>query len=385
MKTATRGERFRKYSGAFGIAAVCAALTLGAAACGSSSSSSDSSSGGSSSSGSPVATANQSFVKEHSTYEQANLGPTTPATAKPATGKSIVYMDCGAPVCHLIGTGIKEATDMVGWKLTTIVVGATPEAISNDWNRAVQLNPDGVIATGYNSVLFKKQLAQLAAKGIPYVSANTTDSQGGGITAVVNGPPGYVKRGDWLARWAIADASGKANVLYVTTPAFPAAAPSLAGLKTRMATCPDCSLKVLNVSPADTDIASKVVSTLQSNPDINELVFYYGDLSLGVPQALAGVGLTSKVHIITASPESTNLASVKAGQETSAVAEPDYVSGFWMVDAIIKALGNQTVDESQYSTEPFQYMNKDNIGDPQQPYIGQTDYKSYFTTLWKLG
>jgi ribose transport system substrate-binding protein len=370
------------------------ALTVGLAACGGGDSSSSSSSGTESSSGATTATGgseNAGVQKAEQLVEEGVKAPTStgipnPVAKKPASGKNILYLDCGVPVCKTIGEGVEDATSMLDWNFKTLPMGSTPEEIANAWTQAVREKPDGVIAAGINAVLFKKQLAELDAAGIPYVGGSVTDPVGNGITAVVNGTPGYVQRGDWMARWVVADTGGDADVLFFTIPEFPSLIPEVEAFEKELkALCPTCSAKVVEVTATDigSKLPSRVVSEVQRDPDVNYIAMGFGDMASGVPQALRAASLTPK--IVSAAPGVQNFEDIAKGDEAASIAEPDFVSAWMMTDAMARQFNKEELPYKNYEVLPLQYIEESNVDPSENPYIGIEDYESEFERLWKIG
>ena len=88
----------------------------------------------------------------------------------------------------------------------------------------------------------------------------------------------------------------------MTIPAFPSLQTTVDGMNDTMKQyCPGCSTGELDLTVDDLaggQVASKLVAYLQSNPDTNYVLFNFGDLEIGVPEALKAAGFEDKVKLI---------------------------------------------------------------------------------------
>jgi ABC-type sugar transport system substrate-binding protein len=329
------------------------------------------------------------FVADNS-EAPTSIGDLQPVSKKPPSGKSIVYLSCGVPLCTLIGQGVKAATDALGWEYKELVAGGSPETVANAWNQALRLQPDAVLSVAAPTVLYEKQQKELGEKAIGHVAQAVSDPLGDGLIAVISSAKNYIARGEWMANYVVADTDGKADVLYFTTPDFPIVTPSLEGFTNELKRlCESCSVESQEVPL--TDIGKKLPNTIvtaaQRNPDANYVVVPFGDMTIGVPQALEAAGLADKVKVISANPALTNLDNISSGTaEVASVAEANQVSGWQMVDPVVRSLTGDDLPLDVYELLPeHQFLTADNIGDPKQPYPGPDGYEDMFRELWKLG
>jgi ribose transport system substrate-binding protein len=374
------------------ITAVAVGFVLLTAGCGSSNSSSTTAASAGTTSTSATTSAANAGVAEAQKFVDAHLaaptsvGVETAVAKAPPKGKTVVYLDCGVPVCATVGAGVRAATEKLGWKFQKIVAGSVPEQVANAWQQVLQINPGAVISAGIPEVLFAKQLAEYKTKGGVYVGGSVLDPVGNGLVAAVAGRADYVQTGEADARWIIADSKGKANALLYSVPDFPVQVVLRdAFTKDYKRLCPSCGLDVQKVAAASIgkDLPGKVVSYLQKNPDTNYIAMGFGDMSVGVPEALRAAGLQDKVKIVAGYASPVNLQHVKDGQsEKVTVAHPDLMSGWLMVDALVRQFTGSDLPQAQYEKLPFQYLTADTVGDPKSPYVGVQDYQHRFEKLW---
>ncbi len=161
------------------------------------------------------------FVADHlANPTKVPLGD-TPLSKAPPKGKSVVFLECGVPNCKNVGNGIAEATKALGWKFTRIPAGLTPESVVKAWQTAITLKPDAAMIAGFGSDVAAKQIDEFTANGAPWVGESVTDEVGQhGLLANIATPADFALRGQWLARWMVADTKGKVNAILFNSPAF---------------------------------------------------------------------------------------------------------------------------------------------------------------------
>jgi ribose transport system substrate-binding protein len=296
------------------IAAV--ALALFAAGCGSDDDSTDASNGSGGNSSADVAQ-----IEE--TVEQLKQRPTelpeqTPIAGEVPKGKVIDYMQCGVPSCAKLGEYLKEAADVVGWKVNIVNLGLTPEDVKAAFDKAVRDQPDAVVTTGgFDRAIYGKELAQLKKDGIPLIahSEGLPAAPEEGVTAVESGPNRHEEIGTAWADWAIADSGGEAKVLFIDS-GFPVQGLQKKALEARLAeACDGCEFSAYQAPLAsiNKDLAGKIAQQLQKAPDTTHLVVGFGDMATGLPAALAGAGITD-VKIATQEQADANIEDMRNGK-----------------------------------------------------------------------
>lgn len=389
-------EKFRRLR-AFRTLAVLASgvclLGVVVAGCGGSSSGSTGSSGTTEATGEDQAASSKQveaakkFVADNVAAPKS-IGPTEPVQKTPPSGKEIVYLDCGIPVCKTIGEGASEAGAALGWNVKELPMGALPAQITKGFNEAVQLEPDAVMSAGIPSVLFKSQLAQLESAEIPFVSLDVTEPANKGIVAVVEGRKHYEKRGHWMANWVTADSDGHANVLYFNVTEYPVDPVQRDAMREELKNiCPECAFETVEVSvtTVGNELPSMIVSALQRKPEVNYVAFSFGDMTLGVVQALQAAGLNEQVKLISTAPGSTNFENIRnETDEEVNVAEPNLASGGLAIDALARYFNGEKLDQKAYEVLPLQYITRENIEEQSEPYVGIVNWLPEFEERWKV-
>jgi ribose transport system substrate-binding protein len=379
------------------------AVGLLSAACGSSSNSTTSSTPAPSSTDTASSTASASStagagVDAAKAYlAQYTANPTgivldTPLPKAAPKGKLIIKITTPEGVNKVIADETANAATALGWSFKTVTPGAEADGVQKAFDSALQQKPDGIIVSGYPKVLFSQGLADAKAANIPVVSESTTDAggTGDGIIANLDGPPQVQEWGKMVAAAIVVDTNGAANVLGVNVPAYPILNEYQKGMKDGFTTfCPDCKVTDLDVQAADigTKVPTAVVSALQKDPSINYLTFSFGDLSIGVPAAVAAAGLEVKIAGETATP--ANIQAVKDGKETAWIGFAAPVLAWRDVDAIARFYTGGDPVAAGSTFLPTQVLTKDNVGaavlNKDGYYVGYADFQNAFKKLWLVG
>jgi ribose transport system substrate-binding protein len=323
-------------------------------------------------------------------YEQppTELGVSTEPLKTRPVGKTLVFMRCGVPICQEQSKALHEAGKVMGFRVLDSNVGLSPEQINKGWAEGLRKNPDFIIATGVPSIVFKSQLAQAASRHIPVMVWSSPDLPGNGITVNLFGPKDHTLNGELMAQYIAAKSNGTANTLLLTAPEFAVHAFTLKGFqRAYKSACRGCGLTVLKVAGKDIGrvIPGRVVSAVQQNPKITWIAAVFGDLEIGVPQALQSAGLGGKVNVFSTAGSRVNWQYVKSGQQTADLAYSMSFFGWKAVDTAARVLDGQ-YHASDIGPMANQFLTKANLtfninaGWPAVP-----NFRDSFRKLWGVG
>jgi len=328
------------------------------------------------------------------TAPPAQINITTPVAEAPAPGKTFFWLQCELPICAKIGDGVKAAVAAADWNLETLVFKASDPG--GGLESALQRKPDAIGITGIPSAAIKPQLKAAAAAGIPVVTCSPGPEEPSAETYASICSQTTRPDGENLATWAIKDSGGKANMVMVTIPSFPSLQTTVDGLNsTAKKYCPGCSTGELDLTVEDLaggQVASKLVAYLQTHPETNYVVFNFGDLEIGVPEALKAAGFEKKVKLIGngAGPQQFQ-AIIDGGMDAAWVAYPAHYEGWEMVDAAIRLVdGGKLPEDYQQEIEalPSYIVDTPEAAEALAPsfdYAGPAGYEDQFKELWLLG
>jgi len=357
-------------------------LAVLVAGCGGSSDSNGTSTIGSAGSKSAVSAA-IAATKAHSATP-TDVGIAGPLTKRPASGQKIDFLACALPTCQEQARYFKNAASNLNWTVKVVNFKLSPEALQAGFETAIADKPSGVVVSGFPSVIYKKQLAQLDKMGVPVVDYATTNQAKDGIIAVA-GNDTVNKYGSYEAEWIAADSGGKAKVVMFNTPDYPVQVKLEAALKKRLLQlCPSCTFKHVDVALTDIGpgLPNKIVSELQREPDTNYLVTGFADLNAGVPAALKNAGL-NKVKLVTAGPGQAAYQDIMDGNLAMASAQPKEEQQWCLVDALARhSVGDQV--PANACNLPSQIMTSQNVTKAWTDWPGVPGWKAAFLKAWKV-
>lgn len=352
--TDTRG---RRPATLIAMITLCVALGLGLAACGSDSSTDSEPS----SSTSAEATGESGGGKGRTSSElpapptkpEPGIGVSTPLKEAPEKGLTVGWMECALPGCKAFRAGLQAAASKVGWNVETIVYksGDPGPAIQQAVNKKV----DFIAITSESVATFEQELQAANAAGIPVVTGDSPDTPdpAKGLFAVLNNCSGFESEAEQMASWLLEDSGGEGvHVGYVTIEAIPILKCGQDPLQPTLEKggCTDCSVETLSVTPEELgagQLPAKLVSFLQTHPEVNFLDFAFPDLIVGVSETLESAGIPN-VKLVSQSMGESEAAvdGLKSGAVSAVVATPQAYQMWLTVDTFARLSQGMPIDEN---------------------------------------
>jgi ribose transport system substrate-binding protein len=324
----------------------------------------------------------------------------TPIAVEP--GASLFYVQCGVPVCAEIATGIEAAAATAGWEYETASHQDTPDTVASAFDAAIAAEPDVVMTSGNPREWFAPQLATLAEMGVPVVAWSMPEGYepGDGVDVNLLTNDDYYFYGVLMADYA-AETTTTQNILFVGLPTFPVLSTVQQGFEAEIATaCPDCSVEVTEVAVTDlgTSLPGTVVSALQANPDLDTIVYAFGGMLFGVPEAIEAAGLSDQAVGVSQAGGPLNFGYIANGQhQVAEVGIASELLGWRAVDAAARILAGEGPGRAETPEAavieghpdilagglPLQILEADSIADPTALWPGVEGFQEQFTTLWE--
>lgn len=322
-------------------------------------------------------------------------------TVNAPQGLKIAYVQCSVPVCESIKQGIQEAVDAIGGTLKVFTHSDTADTVQAAFEAAVQYGPSMVLTSGNPRAWFEVSLAELNKNNIPVVAWSMPEPyQTEGLAANLVTGDDYYFNGVLMADYVVAKTSGQANVLFLNIPQFPVLALESEGFKSEVASvCPECKLTSLDFTVEQLiagEHISAAVSEFQKDPSINFLVTGFGDMLLGVPDALKGIGVS--VPAISQAGTPLNYQMIVDGSlQVADIGLPSGFLGWRAIDAGLRAIAGQSTGvfaprpfstisghpDIAISGVPLKILEASDLADPTVAWSGIDGYKALFTSLWK--
>ena len=190
-------------------------------------------------------------------------------------------------------------------------------------------------------------------------------------------------------------------MLFLNIPQFPVLGLEGDGFTTEMAAvCVDCKVTSLEFTVEQLiagEHISAAVSEFQKDPEINFLVTGFGDMLLGMPEALGAIDID--VPAISQAGTPANYQLIADGSlQVADVALPTGLLGWRAIDAGLRAIAGQSPGEfaRRPLTEieghpdiniagiPLAILEQGSIADPTISWPAIDDYQGKFKALWGL-
>lgn len=318
-----------------------------------------------------------------------SINVTTALSKKPPTGKTLIGLDSGLGSAKVLAQYWKQAAEDLGWKYVDIISGATPEQQQKAMESAIQQNPSGILTSGIPIATIKVQLQEAQQKGIWVNTSASTDSPSGAMfdTSIAN--PGQLHEwGKMVAAYVVAESNGNATIQDFSLPVFPILEEFDKAFQAAVKQwCPAC--KVTEHPQQGTDIGTKtpgaVVSTVQSNPGTNWLIFDLGDLETGVDAALAAAGING-MHIGGLTADTPNTQGLKAKKQDVWTAYSLPIVAYRQVDSFARKFVGDPIVSANLPTQLLTQQNVNSqVADSAGNYVGVANYRDQFKKLWHVG
>jgi len=323
------------------------------------------------------------------------------APVKVEAGKKLFYVQCSVPVCAEIATGIEAAAKAAGWEFETASHQDTPETVASAFDAAIAAEPDVVLTSGNPREWFASQLATMKEKEIPVVawSMPETYEPGDGVSVNLLTNDDYYFYGVLMADYASLNSANK-NILFVGLPTFPVLSTVQQGFEDEIAiVCPECTVDITEVAVTDlgTNLPGTVVSKLQANPELDHIVYAFGGMLFGVPEAIEGAGLGDQATAISQAGGPLNFSFIAAGQhQVAEVGLASELMGWRAVDAAARILAGEGPGRADTPPLavidghpdilsgglPLQILEADSIVDPTTLWPGVAGFQDLFAALW---
>lgn len=338
-----------------------------------------------------VATA-ASAVIDPTLARPTDIGIATPLDGPVPAGASVYWIECGAPACVALGDSLQEAVDALGWSLTRVPAGLTPETVKNAWGEAARATPTpiAVIGSGFPRDVFESELQSLASKGVTTINLSVNDQADEQLTAVIGaGQVRNTEVGKLQAAYLLSQQGSETNAVFVKIPAFPSHEPQHEGFAAEFSElCPDCTSDVLEL-PAEsmgTDLPQRLVAYLQSHQDVNAVALAYGDMAIGVPTALRDAGLADRVTIVTDTPDPTVAQYISDDNVVvAATGYPGPEMTWRAIDITLRIANGQDVSDVVAAPLPQWMLTSASIPSTTDSFPLVEDYQAQFKALWGIG
>jgi ribose transport system substrate-binding protein len=254
-----------------------------------------------------------------------------------------------------------QAAAVLGWHLKTLNEDGTLPGVQNAFTEALQLHPAGLIEEdGQPLSALPQQIAAYKAAKIPIVWGATplpgqSATSGGTLPFPIIGGQGgtfvETRQAEAIAVFVATDSKCDAHVGLDAVESIPVFK-YFDGLFTSILQgyCPNATTTVINSPLSDIGAAmnNRVVSALESHPNVNYVEANAGLLVGGLAAAIKSAGLPHAVKIVGTNPQTTNYSAIANGTETAWPGLDAAWYGWYAIDSFARYFsGSPLVTEAQ--------------------------------------
>ena len=224
---------------------------------------------------------------------------TEPLAEPIAEGTTAVYLNNGTPVAGLFQAGLQAASEAAGIEFINVDTGTDAQSINSALNSVVEMQPDIVFDQSVDAQFFQDQLQQLKDQGAVIVYGGQLNAEDYGLVDSLGGAGSIQANSEVLAAAAVDLTCGTATefVMY-SIPEIPASQIQNEVVPAALeALCPECTLRIVDISIADASPADKIVSDLQAHPETQYFISLADQYQIGLADKAALAGITNAVGI----------------------------------------------------------------------------------------
>ena len=348
-----------------------------------------------------AATAMSAADRVSAFLKPVNELPFNEPIASVPSGKKVYYVQCSVPVCEEIRLGIAAAVAKLGWTLESTAHKDTPDTVAAAFDAAIAAKADVVLTSGNPREWFATQLKTLEDAKVPVIAWSIPEpyEPGTGISANLLTGDDYYFYGVLMADYA-AQKTAKKHVLFVGLPTFPVLSLVQQGFKDEIAkACADCKVDTMEVAVTDlgTNLPGQIVSKLQADPDLDFVVYAFGGMLFGVPDAIEAAGLLEQAKAVSQAGGPLNFGFIEGGKHQIAeVGLASELLGWRAVDVAARVLSGSGPGRVAPPTEavveghpdilvngmPLQILEKGSFTDATKVWPGVEGFQAKFAALW---
>jgi ABC-type sugar transport system substrate-binding protein len=304
---------------------------------------------------------------------------------KPDPNTRISALQESSSIGGLLVEILEGAAKVAGVQLSVVKAGTTATTAQAAAETVVTQDPEAFYLPPFEPSTISKQLNELDEAEIPVITTG-----GGADTAnypaiIANQvpPDQFESYGEIFAAWAVQKNGDDTNVVLIEHPEYSfSAALKTSFLGTMEKLCPDCEADVLPISFGEAAQApNRIVSELQANPDINQVVAI-SDFTKGLPAAMKAAQLDVGTFVYPGEPQTFEY--IKNGEIEAALSQGLGTQSFTVMDIALRAIQGQPLTAAEEKGwQPMQILEqKDMTFDTKLGWEPEPDYVEKFAEYW---
>ncbi|MBS1676305.1 MAG: sugar ABC transporter substrate-binding protein [Actinobacteria bacterium] len=308
-----------------------------------------------------------------------------PLKERPSSSIKVSMLQLASPIGGLVTELGAAAAKTAGVNFTAVKAGASASTAQAAAETVVTQQPDGLILPPFEPSVIANQLQELNENGTFIVGNGTIDGEKYGISATLDPRAEYERIGKVFAAWAVAKHGAETDALLVEHPELslsPVLKQSFEAELTKL--CPACKASSLPI-PAEELSATpnKVVSELQANPGINQILAI-SDFTAGLPAALDAAGLEVGTFVFPGEPQTFEY--IKNGEIEGAFATGLATEFYTSMDMVLRSVqGMELTKGEKTGIQPAQILTERDITfDPKYGWEPEPNFVETFEKLWHV-
>jgi ABC-type sugar transport system substrate-binding protein len=304
---------------------------------------------------------------------------------KPSPDTEISAMQESSAIGGLLVELMEGAAKTAGVKLSVVKAGATASTAQSAAETVVSQHPQGFYLPPFEPSIIRTQLESMADNEIPVVMSGGPEEAEDYPAIVANlVPPSQDESyGEIMAAWAVMKHGTEAHPVLVEHPELAFSKAIKAGFESEMKTlCPECQYEILPITAEEiSQSASKIVSELQANPEINQIVAI-SDFVSGLPAAQRAAGLDVGTFVYPGEPQTFE--AIKKGEIEAALAAGLGTQSYTVMDILLREIQGQPLTAAEKKGwQPMQILEqKDITFDPKYGWEAEPNYIEKFAKFW---
>lgn len=318
------------------------------------------------------------------------IAPGGPISVKAQAGKTlwIVSADLSIPFHQNIANAFCDAAQTAGLKCQRFDGHGSTSTQAQGIQQAIAARAAGIALISIDVKFVKTAVSDANAAHIPVIGILNTDAHaqpqaGTAGEATID----YVKSGELMAAYAIANQDGPVHALYFSVPEFYTVTFEINGVKQAFQKYCSSSCTLDNftseIATFKTQTQTETQSQLLAHPNTNWILSSFDAQALFQIPVIKSAGYGSKVRLTSINAVTANLDFIKQGNvQVADIGNSNGWLGWAAVDRLLRALSGQPPAVSEVPIRLFDQQNLQGKDTGNEDQLFGTDFKTHYKALW---
>jgi len=298
----------------------------------------------------------------------------------------VAFLNNDTAVAGIMYASIQAAAATAGVTLVNVSTGTDAQSINAALNSVVEMKPDIVISEAIDATFWQDQLKELQDQGVAIVYGSQPNAEDFGTNDSLGGLNSSLVNGKVLAAGAVAFTCGTGDeFVFYNIPELGFSAIQLEGTQDYLKEiCPDCNLRVVDISIVDPSPADKIVSDLQSHPETDFFITPGDQFQIGLSDKAELAGITN-AHGFGQSSLPPNVQQLQDGLQTAGFAVDLNMYLYLQLDEGLRKAQGVWEDYSDWEAvnkSLSRVLTPANASDVATGFVAYPDMEKDFKTLW---